>query len=79
MYIGLVVCVCCSLIPCGNHAQLKGGSGAKRLMSTLAYGWVERCSDIASCGAVHLQGKCSLVFSVFNFCNCICLRIIMNI
>ena len=33
-----------------NYAQLRGGSDAKRLMSTLAYGWVERCSDVASCG-----------------------------
>ena len=36
--------------PCGNHAQLGGGSADERLMSTLAYGWVEHCSDIASCG-----------------------------
>ena len=36
------------LIPCGNHAQLGGGSVAEILMSTLAYGWVERCSDIGS-------------------------------
>ena len=34
----------------GNHAQLGGGSVAERLRSTLAYGWVERCSDVASCG-----------------------------
>ena len=33
-----------------NHAQLGGGSIAERLRSTLAYGWVERCSDIAGCG-----------------------------
>ena len=33
-----------------NHAQLKGGSAAERLRSTLAYGWVERCSDVAGCG-----------------------------
>ena len=26
----------------GNHAQLDGGSVADGLMSTLAYGWVER-------------------------------------
>ena len=38
------------LIPFGNHPQVEGGSAAERLMSTLAYGWVERCSDIASCG-----------------------------
>ena len=33
-----------------NHAQLEGGSDAERLMSTLAYGWVEHCNDIASSG-----------------------------
>ena len=33
-----------------NHAQLEGGSVAERLRSTLAYGWAERCSDVASCG-----------------------------
>ena len=33
-----------------NHAQLRGGSDANRLMNTLAYGWVERCSDVASYG-----------------------------
>ena len=32
-----------------NHAQLGGGSVAERLMSKLAYGWVERCSDVAGC------------------------------
>ena len=26
-----------------------GGSVAERLNSTLAYGWVEHCSDIAGC------------------------------
>ena len=34
----------------GNHAQLRGGSVDERLRSTLAYGWVERCSDIVGCG-----------------------------
>ena len=48
-----------------NHAQLEGGSGAERLMSTLGYGWVECCSDVASCGTTHLQDKFSLVFLVF--------------
>ena len=32
-----------------NHAQLGGGSVAERLRSTLAYGWVEHCSDVAGC------------------------------
>ena len=38
-----------------NHAQLRGGSVAERLMSTLAYGWVERCSNIAGCGTSFFQ------------------------
>ena len=38
-----------------NHAQLGGGSDAERLMSTLAYGWVERCKNIASCGEASCQ------------------------
>ena len=33
----------------GNHAQLMGGNAAERLRITLAYGWVERCSDVAGC------------------------------
>ena len=32
-----------------NHAQIRGGIVAKRLMSTLAYGWVDRYSDVARC------------------------------
>ena len=55
-----------SLVPCGKHAQLGGGSGAERLIIPLAYGWVERCNDIASCGTTHLHDKCSLVFYVLN-------------
>ena len=35
-----------------NHAQLGGGSVAERLRSTLAYGLVEHCSDVAGCGRV---------------------------
>ena len=38
-----------------NHAQLGGGSVAERLMSTLAYGWVERYSDVAGCGWILHQ------------------------
>ena len=34
----------------GNHAQLGGGSIAEGFRSMLAYGWVERCSDVAGCG-----------------------------
>ena len=37
------------LIPWGNHVQLGAGSVAERLRITLAYSWVECCSDRASC------------------------------
>ena len=46
------------LTPYGNHAQLEGGSVAEILMSTLAYGWEERCSDIAGCKTSYVQDKC---------------------
>ena len=52
-----------SLVPCGNHAQLGGGSDAERLMKTLAYVWVECCSDIASCGPASFQDKYSCVIT----------------
>ena len=52
------------LIPCGNHAQLEGGSVGERLMSALAYGWVERC-DIASCGTTSFKDK----YSSVNLCK----------
>ena len=58
------------VIPWGNHAQLGGGSVAERLTSTLAYGWVERCSDVVGCATTLSQDK---YFLVFNLCNCICL------
>ena len=45
-----------------NHAQLGGGSVAERLISTLAYGWVECCNDVASCGTTQLQDKYLLLF-----------------
>ena len=50
---GCIALLCgsmCPLVPCGNHAQHRGGSDVEILRSTLAYGWVECCSDIASCG-----------------------------
>ena len=61
-----MVLLCVSLLfPSGlwNHAQLEGGSDAERLMSTLAYGWVERCSNITSCGPTSLQDHYSCVFT----------------
>ena len=63
---GCLVLLCvnlCSLVPCGNHAQLRGGSGAERLRSTLAYGWVEHCNDIASCREASSQDKYFLVLN----------------
>ena len=45
------------LVPYGNHAQLEGGIDAERVRSTLAYGWVECCSDIASCREAYSQDK----------------------
>ena len=66
---GCIVLLCaslCPLVPCGNHAQLGGGSGAERLRTTLTYVWVECCSDIASYGQASSQDK---YFLVFNLCN----------
>ena len=51
----------CPLVPYGNHAQLGGGSDVERVRSTLSYGLVERCSDIASCGEASSQDKYSCI------------------
>ena len=51
----------CPLVPCGNHAQLEGGSDAERVRNTLAYGWVENCSDIASYREASSQDKYSCI------------------
>ena len=52
-----------------------GGNVAEGLMSTLAYGWVERCSDIAGCGTSSVQDKCSFLHNCsqlyFLHCNCL--------
>ena len=66
---GFMVLMCvslCSPVPCGNHAQLGGGSGAERLRSTSTYGWLECCSDIASCKEASSQDKYFLVFTLCN-------------
>ena len=55
----------------GKSCQLEDGSAAEILMSTLAYGWVERCSDIVGCGTSFFQDKYSLGF---YFHNCICFK-----
>ena len=52
-----------------NHAQVGGGSDAERLMSTLAYGWVEHCSDIVGCETTLFQDKYSCVFNLCNVFN----------
>ena len=44
---------------CGNHAQLGGGSATERLMSVLAYGWVEHCGDVSGYGTKFFQDKYS--------------------
>ena len=51
--LALLCVILCPLVPYGNHAQLGGGSDVERVRSTLAYGWVECCSDIAGCGELH--------------------------
>ena len=57
---GCTVLLCVSLlplVPCGNHAQLGGGSDVEILRIILAYGWVEHCSDIANCEEAYSQDK----------------------
>ena len=58
-WLNCVPLLCCYSLLCvillvpyslGSHAQLGGGSVAERSKSTLAYGWVERCSDVAGYG-----------------------------
>ena len=67
------------LIPCGNHAHIWGGSVAEILMSTMAYGWVECCSDIASCGKTPFQDKYFLVLNSAMYLHLNYYEIIMNI
>ena len=74
MHVCLWLCVSLLLSPYSlwESCPARGGSGAERLMSTLTYGWVERCSDIASCGEASSQDKYFLVFNLYNdlFMNC---------
>ena len=52
----------------GNHAQLGGGNVAKILMSMLAYGLVELCSDMAGCGTSSYQMSILVhIASTFTF------------
>ena len=80
------------LIPCGNHAQLGGGSDAEILMSTLTYGWVEHCSEVAGCRTSFFQDKYFLcLISAIVFClmtrdehfecfdECICFHYILHV
>ena len=46
----------------------RGWHDTEILMRTLAYRWVERCSDIASCGATPFQDKYFLMLIM----QCIC-------
>ena len=50
----LSLAMCNHVSSLGNHARLGGGNVAERLRSMLAYGWVERCSDVAGCGTSSL-------------------------
>ena len=52
-----------------NHAQLGGGSVVECLMSTLAYGWVERCSDVVGCDTNLFHDKYPYLFYLYI---CIC-------
>ena len=51
----------------GTHAHLGGGSTAERLGSTLAYGWVERCNDVAGCRASPSWDNCPCLFHLCNY------------
>ena len=56
-----------------NHAQLGSGNVAERLRSTLAYGWVERCSDVAGCGTSSYKISNIVYFTsaiMFSFNEC---------
>ena len=75
---GCIAPLCVSqfpLVPCGNHPQLEGGSGAEILLITLAYGWVEHCNDIAICEEASSQDK---YYCVLNICKLFVLLINMN-
>ena len=71
---GLICVSLCPLVRCGNDAHLKGGSDVERVRSTLSYGWVERCSDVAGCetnyykisNLVHFTS--AIIFSI-NECD----------
>ena len=55
--VGCYPLLCVSLLlpySLGNHARLGGVSVAERLRIMRAYGWVERCNDIAGCGTSSL-------------------------
>ena len=63
-----------SLFLVGIMPSSRGGSASERLMSTLAYGWVECCSDVASCGSASF--KISIL--VLNLCKLLVLWIKRN-
>ena len=51
----------------GDHSQLGGGNVAKRLMSTLAYGWVKHCSNVALSGQYSFKIIISCVKSLYLY------------
>ena len=62
-WMNCVPLLCCYSLLCvsllvpyslGSHALLRGVGIAERFRSVLAYGWVERYSDVASCGMSSL-------------------------
>ena len=65
-YVPLWCCypwLCVSLLvpySLGSHSRLGGDSVVERFKITWAYGWVEHCSDVASCG-VKSSSKISVV------------------
>ena len=52
--ISLAMCEPASFLSLGESCPARGGNVAERLRSMLAYGWVERCSDVAGCGMSSL-------------------------
>ena len=56
-----------TLIP-EESCPARGWQCVERLMRTLAYGWVERCSDIAGCGwSIHQQISAAVYIYIYWF------------
>ena len=52
--LSLAMCKTVSSLFLGESCPARGGNVAEKLRSTRAYGWVERCSDVAGCGTSSL-------------------------